>query len=67
MSNLPVVLLLSAATTASAQTLVSPEVHADGRVTFRLRAPNAKEVLLRCEGTKAGAMQKGEGGTAKLV
>ncbi len=62
MTNLPVVLLLTAATTASAQTLVSPEVHADGRVTFRLRAPNAKEVLLRCEGTKAGPMQKGQGG-----
>jgi enterochelin esterase family protein len=36
-------------------------VHADGRVTFRLRAPNAKEVALRCEGAKGGPMQKGEG------
>jgi hypothetical protein len=51
MSNLPVVLLLTVATSASAQTLVSPEVHSDGRVTFRLRAPNAKEIVLRCEGT----------------
>ncbi|HKI18773.1 MAG TPA: hypothetical protein VKA15_12880 [Isosphaeraceae bacterium] len=25
--------------------LVSPEVHADRRVTFRLRAPNAKDVI----------------------
>jgi enterochelin esterase-like enzyme len=30
--------------------LVSPEVHADGRVTFRLRAPDAKLVLLSREG-----------------
>lgn len=26
--------------------LVSPEVAADGKVTFRLRAPNAKEVFV---------------------
>jgi enterochelin esterase family protein len=58
MKNLPVVLVMTVATTASAQVLVSPEVHADKRVTFRLRAPNAKEVVLRCEGTKGGAMQK---------
>jgi enterochelin esterase-like enzyme len=62
MKNLPVVLLLSAATTAAAQTLVSPEVHPDGCVTFRLRAPNAKEVVLHCEGTKAGPMQKDKDG-----
>jgi len=61
MKNLPVVLLLSVATSVCAQALVSPEVQSDGRVTFRLRAPNAKEVVLRCEGTKGGAMQKGEG------
>lgn len=67
MSNLPVVLLLTVATTASAQTLVSPEVHPDGRVTFRLRAPNAKEVVLRCEGTKGGPMEKGEGGVWSLT
>lgn len=37
--------------------LVSPEVHADGSVTFRLRAPNAKEVKLDCEGAEPMAMQ----------
>ena len=67
MSNLPFVLLLSVAATASAQTLVSPEVHPDGRVTFRLRAPNAKEVVLRCEDTKGGPMQKGEGGVWSIT
>jgi len=30
--------------------LVSPEVHSDNRVTFRFRAPNAKEVAVRIEG-----------------
>ena len=30
----------------------SPEVAADGRVTFRLRAPNAKEVIVTFAGTK---------------
>ena len=32
------------------QALQSPEVHPDRRVTFRFRAPNAKEVLLAREG-----------------
>lgn len=31
--------------------IVSPEVHADSRVLFRLRAPNAKEVAVAIEGT----------------
>ncbi|RPJ35500.1 MAG: esterase, partial [Planctomycetaceae bacterium] len=62
MKSLPVVLVMTVAATVSAQPFVSPEVHSDGRVTFRLRAPNAKEVVLRCEGTKGGPMQKGEGG-----
>ena len=41
---------------------VSPEVHADGSVTFRLRAPNAAEVKLDREGAEAVAMQKGTSG-----
>ena len=32
--------------------VVSPEVHADNRVTFRFRAPNAKVVELALEGTQ---------------
>jgi enterochelin esterase family protein len=38
--------------------LISPEVHPDGSVTFRFRAPNAQQVSLEREGTKAVPMQK---------
>lgn len=39
--------------------VISPDVQADNRVTFRLRAPNAKEVALRLEGkAKLVPMQK---------
>jgi len=57
---LPVVFLL--ALPAFAQHLASPEVQADGRVTFRLAAPNAREVQLHCEGVKDSAMQKDDRG-----
>jgi enterochelin esterase-like enzyme len=39
----------------------SPEVGADGRVTFRLRAPNAKEVAVALSGNRL-AMQRDEQG-----
>ena len=43
--------------------IVSPEVHADNTVTFRLRSPNAKEVLLSVEGSaKPTAMTKDDQG-----
>src|SRR6266404_2978796 len=43
--------------------VVSPEVQADNRVTFRFRAPNAKEVALALEGAaKDLPMQKDEQG-----
>ncbi len=47
-------IFLSLGFTAAAQTppLVSPEIEA-GRTTFRLRAPQAKEVVLRGQWTKA--------------
>src|SRR5260370_33904191 len=39
--------------------VVSPEVHADLRVTFRLRAPNVKEVSVQIKcASKPLAMQK---------
>jgi enterochelin esterase-like enzyme len=52
--------------------LVSPEVHPDGSVTFRFRAPNALEVKLAREGAAPVLMQKDEQGvwsvtTAPLV
>jgi hypothetical protein len=41
---------------------VSPEVHTDGSVTFRFRAPNAVEVKLAREGAEPVSMQKDERG-----
>jgi enterochelin esterase-like enzyme len=38
--------------------LISPEVHADRSVTFRFRAPNAKQVQIDLEGALPVAMQK---------
>jgi enterochelin esterase-like enzyme len=41
----------------------SPEVHSDGRVTFRLRAQNAQKVVVHLEGTKDPlVMQKDQEG-----
>jgi enterochelin esterase-like enzyme len=42
--------------------LVTPDVHSDGSVTFRYRAPNAQEVKLAREGTDPVAMQKDDQG-----
>src|SRR5271169_3243590 len=59
--------LLSVVVATYAQTpppkpIVSPEVHPDRTVTFRLRAPNAQVVNLSLEGVKAAPMQKDEAG-----
>ncbi|MEN6333452.1 MAG: alpha/beta hydrolase-fold protein [Phycisphaerales bacterium] len=62
MRSLPVVLMVALAVPAVAQPLVSPEVHADSRMTFRLRAPNAKEVTIRLETVGSKPMQKDERG-----
>ena len=62
MRNLFALSLLTFAAPGFAQPSVSPEVHGDGRVTFRLRAPNAREVVVRCEGIKPLPMQKDERG-----
>src|SRR5258706_2656848 len=40
----------------------SPEVVSDGRVTFRFRAPNAKEVLVSREGAQRTPMQRDDQG-----
>ena len=40
----------------------SPEAHPDNTVTFRFRAPNAKEVSFHLEGAKPAPMQKDEQG-----
>jgi enterochelin esterase family protein len=60
--------LFLSVTPAFAQLLVSPEVHPDGTVTFRFKAPDARNVQLNCEGlpdTPNGtvvAMRKGVDG-----
>src|SRR5690348_13855101 len=61
MKNLWLAALLFAVP-AFAQPVVSPEVHPDGSVTFRLQAPSAKQVQLRCEGVGDSAMQTNEQG-----
>ncbi|MCW5964824.1 MAG: esterase [Bryobacterales bacterium] len=45
----------------------SPEVHSDKRVTFRLKAPNAKEVAVSLEGASRLPMQKGDDSTWTLT
>ncbi|HNS20821.1 MAG TPA: alpha/beta hydrolase-fold protein [Sedimentisphaerales bacterium] len=54
--------MLALAVPVVAQPLVSPEVHSDSRVTFRLKAPNAREVAIRLETVGSKAMQKDEQG-----
>ena len=50
------------AASQSAAKLVSPDVHPDRSVTFRFRAPNAKEVLLGLEGASKVPMAKDDQG-----
>ncbi len=63
-------LVFAALSTVQAQQqprMISPEVHPDRRVTFRLRAPNAKEVFLAREGAPRAPMQKDEQGIWSLT
>src|ERR1700687_6190915 len=61
------VLLLGAAAAwaqapAPAPAILSPEVQSDNTVTFRFRAPNAREVWLSLEVAKPVSMQKDDRG-----
>ena len=47
--------------------IVSPEVHPDRTVTFRFRAPNAKEVFLAREGAQRVAMTNDDDGVWSLT
>ena len=60
MKNLWLIPLLTAAPVL-AQPIVSPDVHADGSITFRLKAPNAKEVQLRGEAGDAAMTRDDQG------
>jgi enterochelin esterase-like enzyme len=66
--SLPLILLGVTAAWSLAQApqqpprVISPEVQADRRTTFRFRAPNAKGVSLALEGAEPQPMQKDEQG-----
>ncbi|MBS1827726.1 MAG: esterase [Acidobacteria bacterium] len=63
-------LLLGMCSTLHAQApppVLSPEVHPDRRVTFRFRAPSAKEVVLSREGAQRSPMTRGENGVWMLT
>jgi enterochelin esterase family protein len=62
MKPLLCMVVLTSAANLFSQQIVSPEVAADGRVTFRFRATNANTVQLRCEGMAATNLLKGDAG-----
>jgi enterochelin esterase family protein len=62
-----ILFLLAALARAFSQQIISPDVQTDGRVTFHLKAPNAKEVRLQCEGVTEHNMQKDDRGVWSLT
>jgi enterochelin esterase-like enzyme len=62
MKSLFVLLALSLAAPLFSQSSASPDVQKDGRVTFRLKAPDATNVQVQCESLKAASMQKDDQG-----
>jgi enterochelin esterase family protein len=62
MKILPLLTVIGLSSAALAQPIISPEIASNGCVTFRLKAPDAKEVQLRCEGIKNPTMQKDDQG-----
>ena len=57
-----VLAVLLLAVPAFGQSTVSPEVHPDGSITFRLSAPNARDVEVHCEGINNSKMEKDDQG-----
>jgi len=67
---IPFLLMLSAfasAQTAPPPPLVSPDVHADGSVTFRALVPHSQGVFLDLEGAQPVAMQKDDRGVWSIT
>src|ERR1041385_4103486 len=62
MKALLAVAVLAIAANSFSQQITSPEVQSNGAVTFRLRAPNATNVQVRCEGVTPSPMQKNDQG-----
>lgn len=60
-------ILLLAIFPLAASLLAQPAISSDGRVTFKLRAPNAKEVQLHCEGVHKSTMEKDDQGVWTLM
>jgi enterochelin esterase family protein len=60
-------LVLAVTSHAFSQPLASPEVASDGRVTFRLKAPQARQVQVQCEGVKRTQMLKDDLGVWSLT
>lgn len=63
MKSLGILLAVALVAPVLAQNGPSPEVLADGRVTFRLKAPEAREVRVQCESLPSAAMTKDDQGT----
>lgn len=61
-ATVPTVRAQTPASTPPPQPVVSPEVHADGRITFRLRAPNAREVTVGRAGAERLALTRDDQG-----
>lgn len=59
--------LVLCALPALAQPVVSPEVQSGGQVTFRLRAPEAKQVQLICEGVTYALQRDAQGVWAATI
>ena len=51
----------------SGAALVSPEILADGKITFRLRAPKAEKVAVTCEAVGTQPMTRGSDGVWSLT
>ncbi len=63
---LMVILMVNNVSISFAQNLVSPQVHSDGRVTFRLRAAKASVVEVSLQGKRLPLI-KGENGIWELT
>src|SRR5262245_2525468 len=63
----PVWLVVGSARAQAPAPIVSPEVHGDGRVTFRMRAPGAAAVMLEREGARPQPMTKDAEGVWSLT
>src|SRR5271165_4063708 len=61
------ILFLFPAMPTFAQPMLSPEINPDHTVTFRLKATNATEVQLSCEGVNETNMVKNEQGVWSLT